>query len=114
MGSQLMVSVEAEIICTGDVEQTRASTPRIVSRATRRLTDDRRSSVRRRVARLTILGVLALVCSTSPVQMISASTETISWLPIARGVEYALMPFSSSGRQRGQLVVARIEPSAVL
>src|SRR5207248_6201768 len=71
-------------------------------------------SARRRVIRLTILGLLALIFSTASVQTISASTQTTEWLPVARGVEYALMPFSTSGRERGQLVVARIDPSAVL
>src|SRR5690349_4674290 len=72
------------------------------------------SPVRRRVALVTILGLLALVLSAAPVENISASTESISWTPVAAGVEYATIPFAVSGRQRGQLVVARIDPSAVL
>jgi exopolysaccharide biosynthesis protein len=69
---------------------------------------------KRRGVLVTILGLLALILTSLPAQAISASTETVSWLRVANGVEYTTLPFLAAGRQRGQLVVARMDPSSVL
>jgi Phosphodiester glycosidase len=61
-----------------------------------------------------IFGLVIVTLATLPMQTLSAGTDTINWSPIGRGVDYALIPFSSAGRFRGNVLVTRVEPSAVL
>jgi exopolysaccharide biosynthesis protein len=63
---------------------------------------------------LLMVGLLAAIAPAAPMRMVSASTETIQWTPVARGVDYSLMPYPLTGRQRGHVLVTRVDPSAAI
>ncbi len=72
------------------------------------------SSSRRCLILMLIFGLLAVIAPAAPMRVASASTETIQWTPVARGVDYTLMPYPLTGKQRGHMLVTRIDPSAVI